>query len=59
MTVDALEGDPREVTQLVTRLAETIVRAVRMQHALSGDAADDVSAAVTRVLTELGLGEER
>lgn len=58
VAVDALEGDPHKVTASMTRIVETIVRAMRMQHALSGDLAETVTAAFSTVLTEMGLGDE-
>lgn len=57
LALDALAGEPREVAQTATRLVDTIVRAVRAQHGLTGDDADGVRALVTATLTEMGLGE--
>jgi hypothetical protein len=58
VAVDALEGDPHQVAVTMTRVVDTIVRAMRMQHALTGELADTVSAAFTTVLLEMGLGDE-
>lgn len=58
IAMDALDGDPRETAATVTRLVDSIVRAVRAQRALSGDLANDLTAALTTVLLEMGLGEE-
>jgi len=59
VAVDALDGDPHQVATTMTRMVDTIVRAMRMQHALSGNLAETVSAAFTTVLLEMGLGDER
>jgi hypothetical protein len=58
LAVDALDGDPRAAAQTMTRLVETIVRAVRMQRAISGDLSGGLSEALTRILTEIGMGDE-
>jgi hypothetical protein len=59
IAVDALDGDTQAVTAQMTRLVDGIVRAMRMQHTLSGDLAETVSSAFTIVLSEMGLGAER
>jgi hypothetical protein len=59
IAVDALDGDPREVAQTVTRLVDTIVRAARAQQGLAGDDAGTLEALTTSVLEELGLGGPR
>jgi hypothetical protein len=60
IALDALEGEPREVAQTVTRLVDTIVRAVRAQHGLVGDGADGelaaLAALVSSVMDEIGMG---
>ncbi len=57
IAMDALEGDPAATAATVTRLVDSIVRAVKMQRALAGDLADDLADALTTVLIEMGLGE--
>ncbi len=57
IAMDALEGDPASTAATVARLVDSIVRAVKMQRALSGDLADDLADALTTVLVEMGLGE--
>jgi hypothetical protein len=58
IAMDALDGDPRDTATTIARLTDGIVRAVRAQRAISGELADELSAALTTVLIELGLGEE-
>ncbi len=58
ITLDALDGDPKETAATVARLSDSIVRAVRAQRAISGDLAEDLSEALTTVLIEMGLGAE-
>lgn len=58
IAMDALDGDPRDIAPTITRLVDGIVRAVRAQRTVSGELADDLSAALTTVLIEMGLGEE-
>lgn len=58
IAVDALHGDPRETAATVARLADSIVRAVRAQRALSGELANDLVSALTTVLIDMGIGEE-
>jgi hypothetical protein len=58
IAMDALDGDPRDTAATIARLVDGIVRAVRAQRAISGELADDLSAALTTVLIEMGLGEE-
>jgi hypothetical protein len=58
IAMDALDGDPESVARTATRLVETIVRAVRMQHALTGAQAGSLADALATILTELGLGDE-
>lgn len=58
IALDALDGDPAATAATVARLVDSIVRAVKMQRALSGDLADDLADALTTVLIEMGLGEE-
>lgn len=58
VAVDSLDGDPRQTALTATRLTDAIARLVRMQRTVSGDQADDISSAMTRLLLELGLGEE-
>lgn len=59
IVMDALDGDPRDTVTTITRLVDSIVRAVRAQRAISGELADDLADALTTVLVELGMGEER
>jgi hypothetical protein len=58
IAMDALEGDPAATAATVARLVDSIVRAVKMQRALSGDLADDLAGSLTTVLIEMGLGDE-
>lgn len=54
----AVEGANPELLSLsVPRVVGAIVRALRAQRLLTGDAAGDLVEALTRVLTEMGLGE--
>ncbi len=57
VAIDSLDGDPRQTALTATRLTDAIARLVRMQRTVSGDQADDISSAMTRLLLELGLGE--
>ena len=59
LAMDALEGDPAQTAATVARLVDSLVRAVKMQRALEGDLADDLAGALTTVLIEMGLGDER
>jgi len=59
IAMDALDGDPRDTATTITRLVDGIVRAVRAQRAISGELADDLSDALTKVLIELGAGAEK
>jgi hypothetical protein len=58
IALDALDGEPREVAQTVTRLVDTIVRAVRAQHGLAAGSDDALKALVGSVLAELGMGAD-
>lgn len=58
IVTDLLDGDPREVTQTLTRLVDTIIRAVKMEQTLIASFDDDLRAAVTRVFAEQGLLED-
>lgn len=58
MRLIAVEGHNVELlSQGVPRIVGAIVRALRAQRLLAGDAAGDLVEALTRVLTEMGLGE--
>ena len=59
IAMDALDGDPAQTAATVARLVDSLVRAVKMQRALKGDLADDLAGALTTVLIEMGLGDER
>jgi len=48
------EDDPGRLAQGTARVAGALVQAARAQHALSGDSADGLTDAVTRILAELG-----
>jgi hypothetical protein len=48
------EDDPARLAQGTARVAGALVQAARAQHALSGDSADGLTDAVTRILAELG-----
>jgi hypothetical protein len=58
MAVDALDGDPQATAATVTRLVDSIVRAIKAQRQLSGGATDDIANAITTMLIEMGLGGE-
>lgn len=59
IAMDALDGDPTKTAATVARLVDSLVRAVKMQRALEGELADDLAGALTTVLIEMGLGDER
>ncbi|MEZ4568723.1 MAG: hypothetical protein R2849_00005, partial [Thermomicrobiales bacterium] len=59
IAMDALDGDPAKTAATVARLVDSLVRAVKMQRALQGELADDLAGALTTVLIEMGLGDER
>ena len=59
IAMDALDGDPTKTAATVSRLVDSLVRAVKMQRALQGDLADDLAGALTTVLIDMGLGDER
>jgi len=59
IAMDALDGDPAKTAATVARLVDSLVRAVKMQRALEGELADDLAGALTTVLIEMGLGDER
>jgi len=59
IVMDALDGDPAKTAATVARLVDSLVRAVKMQRALKGDLTDDLADALTTVLIEMGLGDER
>jgi hypothetical protein len=52
-------GDPARLSQEVPRVVNAIVRAVRVQYLLAGESAGDLTASLTRVLAELGVGEAK
>lgn len=58
VATDLLDGDPREITLTMTRLVDTIIRALRMEQTLAETFEDDLRAAVTRVFREMGLEDE-
>ena len=49
--------DSARLSQDVPRVVNAIVRAVRAQYLLAGESAGDLTASLTRVLAELGVGE--
>lgn len=49
--------DAARLSQEVPRVVNAIVRAVRAQYLLTGESAGDLTASLTRVLAELGVGE--
>lgn len=59
IAMDALDGDPAATAATVARLVDSLVRAIKLQRALKGDLADDLAGALTTVLIEMGLGDER
>jgi hypothetical protein len=50
-------ADPARLSRDVPRVVNAIVRAVRVQYLLAGESAGDLTASLTRVLAELGVGE--
>jgi hypothetical protein len=58
LAMDALDGDPQATAATVSRLVDSIVRAVKTQRQLTGGVADAVADALTTVLIELGIGDE-
>jgi hypothetical protein len=56
LAVDALDSEPREAAQTVTRLVDTIVRAVRAQQGMAVADVDVVQAAIRRALREEDAG---
>lgn len=54
----AEEDDPARLATSIPRVVDAVVRAVRAQHALTGEMAEGLSGAVTQILVELGLGGE-
>ncbi len=54
----AEQDDPERLATSIPRIVDTVVRAMRAQHALSGAMAEHLTEALTQVLVELGLGEE-
>jgi hypothetical protein len=54
----AEEDDPGRLASSIPRIVDTVVRAMRAQHALSGAMAEHLTEALTQVLLELGLGQE-
>lgn len=58
VATELLDGDPREVTQTMTRLVDAIIRALRMEQTLALSFEDELRAAVTRVFAEQGLLED-
>lgn len=55
----AEEEDPAQLASSIPRIVGVLVRAVRAQRTISGEAAEDFTEALTQVLIELGLGGER
>lgn len=58
LALDALDGDPQATAATVSRLVDSIVRAVKTQRQLTGGVADAVADALTTMLIELGIGDE-
>ena len=54
----AEEEDPARLATSIPRIVDAVVRGVRAQRTLSETMAEDLTEALTRVLIELGLGEE-
>ena len=52
----AEEQDPAKLAASVTRVASAVVQAARAQRAISGDAAEGLTSALTQILTELDEG---
>jgi hypothetical protein len=52
-------GDAGRLSQDVPRVVNAIVRAVRVQYLLAGESAGDLTASLTRILAELGVGETK
>ncbi len=50
--------DPAQLAQSVPRVVNAIVRAMQVQRLLAGESAGDLNEMVTRVLAEMGVGDE-
>ncbi len=50
-------ADSQSLSQSVPRVVNAIVRAMRAQRLLTGEATGDLNEIVTRILVEMGLGE--
>lgn len=54
----AEEDDPARLAASIPRIVDAVVRAVRTQRTLAAGTAEGLTAAMTQVLLELGLGGE-
>jgi hypothetical protein len=54
-----VERDPAQLAESVSRVAGVAIQAARAQRAISGEQADGLTDAVTRLLAELDTGPER
>jgi len=52
----AEEDDPARLAASIPRIVDAVVRAVRTQRTLAAGTAEGLTAAMTQVLLELGLG---
>jgi hypothetical protein len=55
----AEEDDPARLATSIPRVVDTVVRARRAERSISGARAESLTQAVTQVLIELGLDEQR
>ena len=53
----AEDKNAQRLSVSIPRVVNATVRALKAQHAISGDAASNLTEALTRVLIEMGLGE--
>ena len=57
VATDLLDGNPRDVTQAMTRLVDSIIRALRMEQTLATTFEDELRASMARVFRENGWEE--
>jgi hypothetical protein len=55
----AEEDDPSRLASSIPRIVDAVVRAVRAERSISGVLAEGLTQAVTQVLIELGLDQQR
>ena len=52
------EQDLHFLTEAIPRIVGAIIRALRTQHLLVGETAGDLTEMLTRILNEMGVGED-